>query len=89
MIRNIAIAALGFSPICPHPVPPPHIEPVRPPQVIHLGEDQRFQFDARPGDTIILTMNPTGNIQERCNDAGGELIFNPYSIIFTCEKVDF
>jgi hypothetical protein len=65
------------------------IEHDRPAQVITIGEDYRWRFDARPGDTIIVVMDPVGEPIVRCDDMGGEPIFNPHTTIHTCEGVDF
>jgi len=67
------------------------IEDERPKQVITIPESYGYQFDARHGDVINVIMEPTGDIKGRCFDMGGnaELIYNSYTIIWTCEKVDF
>jgi hypothetical protein len=67
------------------------IENDRPAQVITVPENYAHQFDARHGDIIILVMEPreTQDMINTCEDMGGELIYNPYTIIWTCEKVDF
>jgi hypothetical protein len=67
------------------------IEHDRPAQVITIPEEYAHQFNAQRGDRINVIMNPTGDIVGRCFDMGGdaELIYNPYTIIWTCEKVDF
>jgi hypothetical protein len=61
----------------------------RPAQVIFVGENYDHPFDARPGDVIIVVMDPDGAPVDRCLDFGGEPIFNPYTTITTCEGVDF
>lgn len=67
-----------------HPAP-------RPAQHIYVGEDYHTRFDARPGDTITLIMTPdsTEAMLTRCDHAGGELIANPYTDIWSCDDVDF
>jgi hypothetical protein len=67
--------------------PPRPIE--RPAQVIYVPEDYDVPFLAEPGDTIIVIMYPDGDPVDRCNHMGGEPIFNPFTTIYTCEKVDF
>lgn len=84
---RIAIAAIASCvPNCHGANRPAEI---RPAQIIFIGESQKFGFDARSGDTVIVVMNPTGNILARCDHMGGELIYNPFTTIWTCEKVDF
>jgi hypothetical protein len=67
------------------------IEHDRPAQIITVPENYKHQFDARKGDVINVIMEPTGDIKERCFNMGGdaELIYNSYTMIWTCEKVDF
>lgn len=65
------------------------VAPSRPAQVIYVGEEYVGGFDARPGDTVIVIMAPKGDVVARCDDMGGESIWNPYTSIATCEKVDF
>lgn len=86
-IAGGAAALATCIPACDAPAP--STQPARPAQVIFVGEDYNLPFDARPGDTIILVMTPDGNQLSRCNDAGGELIYNPFTLIWTCEGVDF
>lgn len=62
---------------------------IRPAQVIYVGEEYNARFAARPGDTIIVVMLPAGDPVARCNDMGGEPVWNPYTTISTCEGVDF
>lgn len=68
---------------------PPAQPPARPPQHIEVPEHYHFTFDARPGDDITVIMDPTGDPVARCLDMGGEPIYNPFTLISTCDKVDF
>lgn len=69
-------------------VPPPSLT-VRPAQIIYVPEDYDVRFDARAGDTVIVIMYPDGAPVDRCLDMGGEPIFNPFTLIFECDGVDF
>lgn len=89
MIGRIAIA-LGIGAIanfCPFPQP----AEIRPAQVITIGEDYNFRFDARRGDFVIVVMNPRplSAMLNSCDEIGGELISNPFTKIWTCEGIDF
>lgn len=66
----------------------------RPAQHIVIPEFFPYRFNAEHGDTITLVMLPdSANLGstwvDRCNDAGGEPIYNPYTDIATCDDVDF
>lgn len=63
--------------------------PARPAQHIYIPEDWNTPFDARPGDVITLIMVDDGNQLYRCDHSGGELIYNPYTTLWTCDGVDF
>jgi hypothetical protein len=63
----------------------------RPAQVIIVGEDYNYPFDARSGDTINLVMNPDDKqaMTDRCNHSGGRLNYNFATLLWICEDVDF
>jgi len=85
-----ALAAVAPAVVPTPPVPAAEtIAPGRAEQIIHIPEDYDAQFTAEPGDTIIEIMYPTGDIAGRCDDHGGELVWNPNTDIYTCEGVDF
>ena len=88
--RIIAASLIGTLANC-CPLPAKSADEIRPAQIITVGEDYEFRFDARHGDTVNVVMNPTGDFVARCNSMGGdaELIWNPFTEIATCEKVDF
>lgn len=98
MIRAIAtltttLAALGGcgatdgpADVASSTVPP---TTTRPAQVVVIPEDYAYPFDAAHGDRLDLVMNPDGGQLARCDDAGGELIYNPWSLVWMCEGVDF
>jgi len=65
------------------------IEHDRPAQIVHVGEHYDWGFDARPGDTVIVIMDPVGAPVERCLDMGGEPVVNPFTTITECDGVDF
>jgi len=67
----------------------PVVPTARPAQVIFVGEDYNTRFNAVHGDTIIVVMKPAGDVVARCNDMGGEPVYNPFTLINTCEGVDF
>lgn len=69
---------------------PPKDDPApAPPRLLYIGEGYNYQFDARPGDTLILVMNPDGGQLDRCNQAGGELIEYRENGLWYCENIDF
>lgn len=66
----------------------------RPAQHIVIPEFFPYHFNAERGDTITLVMLPdSANLGstwvDRCNDDGGEPIYNPHTDIATCDDVDF
>lgn len=67
----------------------PATPPERPAQHIYIDENWTTQFDARAGDVITLIMHDDGGQLDRCEHSGGELIYNPYTTIWTCDGVDF
>ena len=87
MFKLIAVALAAVPLHCAPTVPA--TVPSRPAQVIHIGEGFGARFDARPGDVIIVTMNPGADWVARCDDMGGEPIANPYTQINECDGVDF
>lgn len=84
---TIALALLSTH--CAGPTTPPADPIVRPQQVIYIDEAYPYHFTAEPGDTIILIMHPDATWIDRCNDAGGEPIYNPFTEIDECDDVDF
>lgn len=81
---------LAASSIIAAPPHHPEIPPItRPAQTIYVPEDYDVMFDARPGDTIIVIMYPDHDPVDRCLKRNGEPIWNPYTLIWTCEGVDF
>jgi len=89
MLRVAAGAVMALAAAIPGCAPDAAAPTERPAQTIHVGEDQHFAFDARPGDVIIVTMNPDGDPVARCNDMGGEPIWSPWTTIYECDGVDF
>lgn len=89
MMINTILAGIGGALSVLVPAACDNEEPTRSPQVIYVGEDYNLPFDARPGDTIILVMTPDGHQLDRCNHSGGELIYNPHTLLWYCENVDF
>ena len=72
------------------------VDPVRPAQTIYLPQSFETwpgtpRFHADHGDFLIVIMDPAPiEVQLAwCNDTGGELIFNPFTDISTCEGIDF
>lgn len=61
----------------------------RPAQTIVIPENYNHRFIAEHGDTLIILMEPEGYIAQRCDHYGGELIYNEFTDIFTCEDADF
>lgn len=100
MIASLALAAgllvgsgAGIDP-APTPLARAHaalaaLATARPSQTIYVGEDYDAEFDARPGDVIIVIMHPTDGWIDRCDRMGGEPIWNPYTLIRECDGVDF
>jgi hypothetical protein len=86
---SAAIIAIGTGLANPQIAICPQAPEIRPAQMIYVGEDEPTKFDARRGDTVIVVMNSDGDHLARCNQIGGELIYNPFTLIFTCEDVDF
>lgn len=99
---NLLALALAVGPLtaCEWPVPALPVAPpatpaarTRPAQTIYVGEDYDVEFDARPGDYVIVIMFQDDSDGEgwvgRCNNMGGEPIFNPYTLIAECDGVDF
>lgn len=82
------LVALGAH-SCDDKSDPPPAEPARPQQVILIPEDYSARFTAEAGDVLVLIMNPDGGQLERCDHYGGELIYNPYTLIYVCEYADF
>lgn len=65
-------------------------EPARPPQQIFISMAYTAPFDARPGDTVNIIMEPdTADPQGYCDVRGGSLWMNPATDILICEDVDF
>lgn len=59
-------------------------------RLITVPEIYPYPFNAESGDQVNVIMNPEGDIFQRCMDMGGaELIFDPYTQIYTCEDTDF
>lgn len=89
MIKHLFISAIASTAVgaCDPPSQPTPIE--RPAQTIYIPEDYNLPFDAQGGDTIILIMTPDAGWVDRCNDSGGEPIYNPFTNISTCDDVDF
>ena len=62
-------------------------------QWITVPEHYPWTFNAEHGDRVDIIMDPVdtpeGTILERCDHMGGELIYNPATLIWTCEGVDF
>lgn len=92
MIGRIAIAIVSIAVGSCEPID--SIDSIRPAQIITIPEDYNVQFDARPGDTVIEIMNLSSGrtIDElivKCENSGGELIYNPFTWIYSCEGIDF
>lgn len=65
-------------------------EAPRPAQQIFIPMNYTTPFDARPGDTVNIIMEPdTADPQGYCNVRGGSLWMNPFTQILICEDVDF
>lgn len=82
-----AASALVMNTCSPPPEAP--AAPVRPAQVITIPEGYSHNFTAEAGDTLNIIMTPDPAWVDRCRDMGGEGIFNPHTLIATCERVDF
>lgn len=67
----------------------PVIPPARSAQVIYVPEDYDVQFDARRGDTVVVIMYSDGAPVDRCQRMGGETVYNPFTLIYECDGVDF
>lgn len=96
MIGRIALVAISaIATNCDGPIDSiDSIDSIRPAQIITIPEDYNVQFDARPGDTVIEIMNLSSGrtIDElivKCENSGGELIYNPFTWIYSCEGIDF
>lgn len=63
--------------------------PVRPPQVIVVGEGYDHPFRAESGDRLDLIMEPTGDWVDRCQHSGGTPYQHPHTDLLICESVDF
>ncbi|MBM7771961.1 hypothetical protein JOD54_002165 [Actinokineospora baliensis] len=81
-------AALAAGTQTTHAVDTP-IGSLRPPQTIYVPEDYGHQFNAEPGDTVILVMRPDDGHEARCADAGGRIESNAHTWITACVGVDF
>lgn len=93
MIKHLIGAAIAIA-VCPTPpadvaTDTPPVPSARPAQHIYIGEGYDTPFDARSGDTITVILNPQSDPIERCNHMGGEPIYNPYTLIWSCDDVDF
>lgn len=69
-----------------------------PGRTVYVPEDYPGTWNADHGDFVILIMTPGSDqgseadftlMVARCNQYGGEFIYNPYTRISTCEGVDF
>jgi hypothetical protein len=89
MMRVIVGAAMALCTVIPGCAPGGDAPTAREAQTIHIGEGQEFPFNAQAGDVIIVTMNPAGDPIARCNDMGGEPLWNPDTNIYECDNVDF
>jgi hypothetical protein len=83
LIPSLIAAAAAVPTQC---TPPP---PERPAQEIYIGEDYNYPFNAEAGDTIILVMNPEGDMNLRCNNSGGQLRQSAHTDLYLCWGVDF
>lgn len=64
--------------------------PVRPAQMIYISMAYSAPFDARPGDTVNVIMEPdAADPRGWCDTRGGSLWMNPFTNILICEGVDF
>lgn len=88
MIKHAIIPLIALLNTCDSPDTPP-AEEARPAQHIYIGESYDTPFDARSGDTITVIMDPNGDPVTRCLDMGGEPIYNPHTLIYSCDDVDF
>lgn len=85
MIKHLAIGviALGSSLSQCREAPRPH-------QQIFVSMNYSAPFDARPGDTVNIIMEPDAtDPQGFCEVRGGSLWMNPFTQILICENVDF
>lgn len=84
-IVQLAVAAisLGTGLTHCHETPRPH-------QQIFVSMTYNAPFDARPGDTVNIIMEPdAADPQGFCDTHGGSLWMNPFTGILICEAVDF
>lgn len=62
----------------------------RPHQQIYISMTYGAPFDAQPGDTVNIIMEPgAADPQGFCDVRGGSLWMNPFTGILICEDVDF
>lgn len=86
MIRTALLAAAALS----STLGQCHTAVRRPAQTIFISMDYTAPFNAKPGDTVNIIMEPdTQDPQGFCDVRGGSLWMNPYTNILICENVDF
>lgn len=82
IVRFAAVGAFALVAQC-HEAPRPH-------QQIFISQAYSAPFDARPGDTVNIIMEPdNADPQGFCDTRGGSLWMNPFTGILICEGVDF
>ena len=92
MFKTLLIAGLALGlhgSTDPHPQTSDHATPNRRTWNIVIPEDYEYRFNAEHGDRLDLIMNPDESWVSRCLNHGGEPIWNPFTLIATCEHVDF
>jgi hypothetical protein len=75
-----------------HKSPTPPAD-ARPAQTITIMEDYAYAFNAEKGDKLNVILYPEQSGEDwpeaRCRNMGGDPIYNPMTLIWTCEDVDF
>lgn len=88
-IVQLAVAAISLGAGATHCQAPQALR-ARPHQQIFISMNYNAPFDARPGDTVNIIMEPdAADPQGYCDARGGSLWMNPFTGILICENVDF
>lgn len=89
-IIGIALSAISLGAGATHCSTAQAVPRPRPPQTIYISVAYTAPFEAHPGDTVNVIMEPNAvDPQGYCDHRGGALWINPYTGIQICEHIDF